>query len=453
MKIETKIKLNRFKPREYQLPILDALEHKGYKKVIAIMPRRAGKDVVAFNYTLRQALRKIGVYYYCFPTFSQARRVIWDSITNEGKKFLDFIPEELIANTNATEMKITLTNGSIIQLVGSDNYDRLMGSNCMGIVYSEYALQDPRAYQLLRPILAVSDGWTLVISTPRGKNHCFELFQIATNSPDWFAYHLTVEDTQHVSLHEIEKDIACGEMSRDMAMQEYWCSFEFGQLGSYYQSYIDKMRINGQIGVVPWEPNFPVHTSWDLGMADNTVIIFFQVIGNVCRIIDIYENHSQGLQWYAKIISQKPYSYGKHIAPHDIAVRELGTGMSRLEQARNLGLKFITAPNLMIEDGIEAVRNMLGKTWIDEGKCGSLIKSLENYRREYDEKREVYKDQPLHNWASHMADAARYMALSLPKTRDGLSAEALDKRYEEAVYGKNANMPSIFRDDLPNNRF
>jgi hypothetical protein len=449
MGIETQVHLNRFQWRPYQLPILDALENKKYKRVLAILPRRAGKDVTAFNYVIRCAIKKVGVYYYIFPTYAQGKKVIWDSITNDGRKFLDYIPKEIIESTNSQEMKIKLVNGSLIQLVGSDNYDSLMGTNPQGVVFSEYALQDPRAYQYIRPILTANDGWALFLSTPRGKNHLWDLYQIASNSDSWFCYKLTVEDTQHIPLHEIEREKSEGIMSDDLIQQEYYTSFDLGIEGSYYGKYLDRMRVSGQIGQVPWESAFKVHTAWDLGMRDSTTIIFFQTIGQTVRIIDCYENSKVGLEHYIKVIEQKPYSYSKHIAPHDIQVRELGTGMSRLEKARQLGLKFIIAPGLSIEDGIEAVRSMLSKVWIDQVSCSPLLKAIENYRQEFDIRHKVYKSQPLHNWASHWADSLRYLAISLPKTRDGLSPEALEARYRSAMLGENENMPAIFRDDLP----
>lgn len=165
--LETVVQLNRFKPRWYQLAPMDAILNKGYTRVLVCLPRRAGKDVMAFNLLIRCALKRVGVYFYVFPTYSQARKVIWTSITNDGQRFLDFIPAALVASTNGSEMSIRLKNGSLIQLVGSDNIDSLVGTNPIGLVFSEYALQDPRAYQFLRPILVANGGWALFISTPR----------------------------------------------------------------------------------------------------------------------------------------------------------------------------------------------------------------------------------------------------------------------------------------------
>ncbi len=416
MRAETVVRLNKFKPRDYQLPIMDAIMNKGYKRVLAILPRRAGKDMTAWNIAIKECIRKTQVIYYIFPTFAQARRVIWDSITNDGMRVLDYIPPELIESKNGQQMSVRFINGSLLQLVGSDNYDALMGTNPQGCIFSEYALQDPRAYQYIRPILTVNNGWALFLSTPRGKNHLYEVYQIAKQAPGWFCYKLTVEDTKHVSLHELEKERAEGIMSEDLIQQEYYTSFDMGVEGSYYAKYMDRMRVNRQIGSVPWEPGFKVHTAWDIGVRDSTSIIFFQNVGQSIRIIDYYEKSKEGLEHYVNVINNKPYTYGRHIGPHDIRVTEFGSGITRIEKARNLGIKFTVADDVSVVDGIECVRSSLNKIWIDDKNCAQLIKSLENYRQEYDVKRKVYKSNPLHNWSSH----ACFVAETFILTRNGM---------------------------------
>ena len=403
----------------------------------------SGKDIVGFNLILRAAIKKVGTYFYIFPTFSSGRRILWDAINNDGFRILNYIPDELIDSKNEQQMRIRLINGSVIQVLGSDSYDNtLVGTNARGMIFSEYALQDERAYQFARPILTAIDGWAMFLSTPRGKNHLYTMYQIAQESPDWFVSKLTVHDTQHIPLHEIEKERATGEMSDDLIQQEYFTSFDMGVEGAYYSKYIDRMRVKGQIGIVPWESAFPVHTAWDLGMRDSTCIIFFQIIGQTVRIIDCYEKNKEGLEHYVNIINEKEYSYGKHFAPHDIKVRELGSGLTRLEKARQLGIKFTVADNIPVTDGIECVRSSLSKIWIDDRNCASLIKALENYRQEYDVKRKIYKSHPLHDVFSHFADCMRYLCISLPKTRDGATPESIERNYREAVYG--TDLPDVF---------
>lgn len=449
-----KIYLNLFTPRPYQLPLCEALEEHKFRKLLCIWPRRAGKDLVCWSLMIRAAIRNVGVYFYCLPTFRQARLVIWDTITNTGKRFIDYIPTELISAINNSEMKITLINGSVIQLIGSDTYDTsLVGTNPKMVVFSEYALADHRAYTLgARPILNANDGTVIIISTPRGKNHLWDLYSIAKQQPSWFVSKLTLDDTQHISAEEIAAEIASGEISQDMANQEYYTSFEMGVEGAYYASYIDRARVEGRIGEVNWDASQPVHTAWDLGVRDSTVIIFFQLIGASIHIFDCYENNKQGLEFYIKLIKDRPYNYGKHIAPHDIQVREFGSGITRIEKARQLGLRFTVAPNMSIEDGIEAVRTMMGKTYFSERNCSDLLKALNNYRQEYDHKKKVYKPRPLHDWSSHYADCTRYMAISLKKLQSGTTPEELDKRYREAMYGNEPHLGPFddhFRDPHP----
>lgn len=445
---ENIIRLNKFKPRDFQFPLLDALENKNYKRLIAVWPRRSGKDISAWNLAIRQCLRKVCVVFYVFPTYAQGKKVLWDSVTNTGERILDhYVPQELVESKNSQEMKIRFKNGSMIQIVGSDNIDSLVGTNPYGVIFSEYALQMPDAFNFLRPILAANDGWAMFISTPRGKNHLYTLYQVAINNPqDWFVSKLTVEDTQHIPLEVIERERCEGLMSEDLIKQEYYTSFDMGQEGSVYGKYIDRMKINSQLGIVPWEPAFKVHVAIDIGVRDATTMLFFQCIGQTVRIIDCYSNNREGIEHYVSVINSKPYTYGKYIAPHDIRVQEFGSGITRFEKARQLGIVFTLSNDLSLADGIEAVKTTLAKIWVDDVKCKDFLKAIENYRREWDQRRGVYKDQPLHDWASHYADALRYMCVSLPKTQDSLSAKDLDKRHQEALYGT-GSMPTFFRDD------
>lgn len=444
---EEVITLDQFKPRDYQIPLINALEKDGFRRIIAVMPRRSGKDITAFNIAIRQCLKKVGTVFYVFPTFSQGRRIIWDAIQNDGMRILDYIPKQLVESRNEQQMRIRFVNGSVLQIIGSDNYDNtLVGTNPMGVIFSEFALTDPRAYQFVRPILTANGGWCFIQSTPRGRNSFWELFKIAQDNPQsWFHYIKTVDETKHISVEEIHKEIASGEISEDLAMQEYWCSFDMGVEGSYYAKYIDKMRLENRIDYVAWEPAFPVHTAWDIGVRDSTSIVFFQSIGTSIRIIDYYEKSKEGLEHYVKIVKEKPYLYGQHIAPHDIAVKEFGSGMTRLEKAKNLGIEFITCKNISISDGIESVRSALPKIFIDKNKCDRVIKALENYRQEFDSKKKVYKQNPLHNEWSHCCDAIRYMCVSLPRISDGMTKDDVRKLRNEALYGQPDNIPSFFK--------
>lgn len=448
----SEVVLDKFKPRSYQLPLIDALEDKGFKKIIAVLPRRAGKDITAFNIMIRAAIKRVGIYYYILPNAVQARRVMFDGITSDGERIIDYIPKELINNVNIQQMKVVLKNGSIIQFVGSDNFDSLRGTNPVGCVLSEHAYQHPMVYPTIRPILLGNDGWVIFISTPQGHNHFYDLYKAAEIDKDnWFRLFLTVDDTKHISRKEIDREIESGEISMDMAEQEYSCSFSLGAIGAYYAKYLTNMELNNQIGPVDWEPNYPVHTAWDLGVRDSTCIIFFQVIGRRVQIIDLYQKSDVGLEHYIHYLQSLPYTYGRHIAPHDIEVREFTSGgITRKQKAAQLGIKFIVAPKLSIIDGIESVRTTLSRIHIDNVKCKLLVKALRNYRKEYNTATKTYKDKPLHDHHSHIMDALRYLCIALPKIQTTSDPEALERRYQEAMYGNDqSNMPNIFRNDVP----
>lgn len=256
---------------------------------------------------------------------------------------------------------------------------------------------------------------------------------------------LTLDDTHHIPMREIDKERAEGIMSEDLIQQEYYCSFTMGVEGAYYAKYIDRMRLEDRIREVPWDASNKVNVALDIGVRDSTALIFFQFYKDIVRVIDCYESSKEGLEHYINVIRSKPYTYGKFIAPHDIRVKEWGSGMTRWDKAKQLGITFTIADNHSIVDGIETVRSKLGIMYIDQQKCGPLIKALENYRQEYDAKNRVYKTHPLHNFASHYADAMRYLCVSLPKVRDSTDPKELDKRFYETVMGEESNIPYIFR--------
>jgi len=425
--------LNNYVPRDYQKPILKALDS-GFKHIVAIMPRRSGKDITALNYMIREMFRNPGTYFYIFPTFALAKKVIWDSITSEGKPILDYFPENLVTQKNSQEMKIKMLthNGStsIFQLVGTKKIDSLVGTNPRGCVFSEYAIQDPGGYIFLQPILSENKGWTIFISTPRGKNHFWDMYKMATKSRHWFCYKLTLDDTKHISSENVEMDRLT--MSEDIIQQEYYTSFDRGVEGSYYSKYLDYSRENGRITSVPWDSSAKVHTAWDIGVRQNTCIIFFQLIGSAIHIIDCYsaKKMKMGIEHYAKELEKKPYDYGHHIAPHDIKVTEFGTGVTRLEKAAQLGINFTVAKKLKCEDGIEACRSLFSRLWINDKLCAPFLAALESYRQEWDQRKEIYRPTPLSDWASHYADAFRYAAVSLKVLERGTSAQELRMAYE-----------------------
>jgi hypothetical protein len=301
-------------------------------------------------------------------------------------------------------------------------------------------------YATVRPVLVANDGFAIFISTPFGDNFFHQIYLVAQQSPDWFCDLRTVEDTQVISADAIDKEVKEGLMSPDMVAQEYYCSFSTGALGAYYSKYLNKLELEGHICEVPWEPSFKVSTAIDLGMRDETVIIWFQVIGNAIKIIDVYANSNVGLEHYVHVILSKDYTYHKHLAPHDIKVRDFTAGgVSRWDKANNMGLKFTLCPDMSIIDGIETVRTTLPRIWLDREKCKKLISAIRDYRRRYDEKLKRYDPKPLHDHNSNYADALRYLCVGMPLVKSiNSTPEELEMRYQQARMG-GPMLPEPFR--------
>jgi len=217
----------RFTARNYQIPFLQAMTGpNALKRACIVWHRRAGKGKTVLNFTIQKMLEKPGTYFHLFPEYTQGKKILWDGTDKQGFKFIDHFPKELVKKKNETELKIELTNGSIWQIGGADTYDKLVGTNPIGIVLDEWAISDkyPQAWELLRPILAENGGWAVFCYTPRGRNHGFDLYQNAMNNPDWFCQMLTVKDTQAISTSDIDEERRAG-MSEDMINQEFYCSF------------------------------------------------------------------------------------------------------------------------------------------------------------------------------------------------------------------------------------
>jgi len=358
----------------------------------------------------------VGTYWHIFPSYAQGAKSVWQETNSEGRKYIDYIPQELIAKKNEKELKITLKNGSIYQIVGSDNPDSLRGAGIKGAVFSEYAEQDPRAWGTIQPMLLENNGWAMFNFTPKGQNHAYELYKMAQKMPEvWHSEIKTAEETgvfTQEQLEQVKAEILSEGKTLDFFNQEFLCSFNNPIEGAYYSKIIDDLDKQGRIGDYPHNPALPVFTFWDLGVGDATTIWFAQFVGNEIRIIDYIEDNNRGLDSYIKEAKDKIYIYEQHYAPHDIQIREFTNGKSRLETAYELGLRFMIAPKLSIDDGINAVRSILPKCFFNEATTRRGLLTLKNYKKDFDNKNNTFKLQPKHDWASHGADAFRYLAVS-----------------------------------------
>jgi phage terminase large subunit len=409
----------KYTARDYQLPLYRAVQSNGIKRACSVWHRRGGKDKTAINLITSMSQARVGIYYYFFPTYNQGRKILWDGIDKTGFPFRSHIPKEIIKSENSSEMKITLHNGSIIQVIGTDNVDSIVGTNPVGCVFSEYALQNPQAWDFIRPILAENGGWAVFIFTPRGKNHAWDLYKMAQSNPDWFCEMLTVNDTNVITPGMIDEERRAG-MNEEMIQQEFYCSFEASNPGAYYAQEIRLARDQGRICGVPVESGLPVNTFWDLGMDDSTSIWLEQDVGREIHLVGYYENSQESLSHYVNWLQDWR---GKHRAtwgywklPHDGEVRGRQSGKTDKDFLRELGFSNVScAPRpAHKEDAIEAVRQMLGKCWFDAVSCDRGIEALSQFRKEYNEINKVFKLTPVHDWASHGADAFQTLAIGHP---------------------------------------
>ena len=419
-----------YTPRMYQMDTWKFFMNGG-KRGVGVWHRRAGKDLFGINLCATMSALRPGLYWHVLPTYKQGRQIVWEGYTREGRRFLDAFPKGSIESINNTEMRIKLKWGATYQVIGSDDPDRLVGTNPVGVIFSEYSLQDPRAWNLIRPILAENGGWAFFNYTARGKNHGWHLAKMAKDNPKWWCEVLKAgsgldgtkrPDGSPVISDEIIDDDRQSGLDEATIQSEYYCSFEAPIIGSYYGLQLMALEKKHQVCNVPWEPKLPVHTAWDLGIGDATAIWMWQEYGFEKRFIDYYECSGEALSHYAKVLKEKPYVYGKHWCPHDVKVRELGTGKSRKETLASLGINVQIVPMHGVDDGINAVRNMLPKCYFDTHNCDQGLSALRSYRKEKDEgrsdgTREFYRNTPLHDWTSHGADAFRYAAMSRPVSR------------------------------------
>lgn len=392
-----------YKPRKE----VEAYHNRKERFAVLVAHRRFGKTVAAINDLIRTCFTvdkdNVRVAYIA-PYLSQAKAVAWDY----ALEYTRDIPDIKI---NHSELRIDFSNGSRFRLYGADNYNAMRGLYYDAVVCDEHSDFPLSAWTtVIRPSLADRKGSATFISTPKGRNEFWELYEYAKSNDDWWSGMFKASQTNILDPEELKE--AKLTMGEDRYEQEFECSFEAAIVGAYYAMEMKTALEENRITTVPYDPSVGVVTAWDLGIGDSTSIWFAQYVGQEIRVIDYYENSGVGLDHYAKELSSKNYHYMDHILPHDVQVKELGTGKSRLETLHNLGIQDVTiAPKLAIEDGIQAARSMLNRCWFDEEKCNRGIEALRQYRREFDEKNKSWRGRPLHDWTSHGADAWRYLAV------------------------------------------
>lgn len=354
---------------------------------------------------------------YVAPLLSQAKSVAWDYV----KHYCAPIPD---VKFNESELRADLPNGGRVRLFGADNYDALRGMYFDGVILDEFGDMDPRAWtEVIRPQLSDRNGWAAFAGTPRGKNTFYDLRNRAKGgAEDWALWELKASETKVLSVSELND--ARNSMDEAAFLREYECSFDAAIEGAYYAAEMTAAEAGKRLCRLPVEPTVKVDTAWDLGIDDATAIWFIQDVGKERRIVDYMEVSGEGLPQIVARLEKKGYRYGRHILPHDVEVKELGSGKSRKQTLEELGIRDITViPAMSVADGINAVRLTLANCWFDSDRCARGIEAMKQYRREWDGKRQTWRERPYHDWTSHGADAFRYLALAHkpPKTEAKLT--------------------------------
>lgn len=422
-----------FQPRAWQREWMRYFD-RGGTRAVGVIHRRGGKDLTELNQTAKRMHQRRGVYWHSLPTYRQAKKAVWDGFRRDGRRTLETVfpgfldpkrPGSIVAAKNETEMLIELKCGSILQLVGSDSIDSLVGAGPVHVTFSEFALCKPSAWDLVRPILRENSGTAAFLSTPRGRNHLFKLYEMAKGHAGWHAQRLSIHETGTFDDPQAVIDEERREgMPEAMIASEYLCDFTAAVLGSYYGELLTILE--GRGGLEPFEhERDAVFTSWDLGHTDSTAIWFWRLVDGGVDVIDHYEAHAKPLSHYYDVLDrwaeERGYRYLKHWLPHDARAKTLQTGESILDQCLERwghGMVAIV-PRLSLEDGIQAVRWLLQRAVRIHPRCSTLnhagdvdgLECLRQYHQEWDEDRRVFALRPEHDWSSHTADAFRYLAL------------------------------------------
>jgi len=393
-----------YRPRIPQKQIHSLVKSNRFSVVVA--HRRMGKTVCAINQLIHSALmceQPNPRFAYIAPTYNQAKRVAWDYLTEYTRP--------LGGKANIAELRVDFM-GRRISLYGADNPDSLRGIYLDGCVIDEIGDVNPSLFtEILRPALADRQGYCMAMGTPKGQNHFKDLRDRGERNDGWSLLEFKASETDILNKDELKA--AYDEMGEDKYMQEFECSFQAPVEGSYYSKMMHDLEEKGRFINIERDDLARTYTAWDLGMADSTAIWVAQLVNKEIRLVDYVENHGVGLDYYVSWLRDNDWMYATHILPHDVAVRELGTGKSRQEMLEDAGLSVNIAPKFNVADGIQAVRRILPRCWFDTEKTKLGIDALRNYRRMFDEKRNVFHDRPLHDWCSHASDAFRYLAIGL----------------------------------------
>lgn len=416
-------------PRPYQLPVWNHAMSKTFKRAVLAWARRLGKDEIAMHITAVKSQQRVGVYYHCLPEYAQARKVLWDMRNPHTgqERWKDIFPPELIRHVNNQEMKITFHNNSVWQLVGSDNVNALVGGAPVGIVMSEAALSNPTSFAFFEPMLLENGGWSIHVSSVRGKNHFYKEYMDAMQDEKSYASHLSAYDVEVFTFDDLEetrrKYVARYGSTLGAALfsQEFESKWESAVVGAVWGEELTALERDRAMPIA-YDPRYPVHTSWDIGSADGTCVLMWQVINRIPRLIDWFFVRDRGLATCADELRSRPYRYGIHVGPHDVRAKtwELD-GISRHAEAQRHGINFtVVARPTVKSDGISASAQLIRMMEINikeepvknaADDCSFVLDKLKLYRYAFDTEKNILSKSPIHDDTSHFADALQTFAI------------------------------------------
>jgi phage terminase large subunit len=428
-----------FNPRWYQREFMLYTQNTREARAMAVWPRRSGKDLTALEDTLAEAHDTVGLYWHCLPVYEQARKACWTAFvgSQEGARLMDYVfPREVRIRPNeytptAATMLVELKNGSVVQFVGSDTIDRLVGSGPRRVNFSEFALSKPTAWPLVQPMLVENHGKATFLFTPRARNHAWKLFEAWRKDPGYFVSYHDIFDIGIYTEKEAQAILARAAaegMPEELIQQEYLCSFTASLVGSYYGRLLEALELKGALGLPFEHPRDGIITAWDLGISDSTAIWVYRLTSSGADFIAHYEANghpiSHYLDWLDRLAETLGLEYSLHVFPHDAKARSLVTGQSVLEHAApRLGVdKMMVLPAMSLLDGIEAARWLLQQTVRFHQRCADHdgdarvsdgIEALRQYHKKWDDETKSFGLHPEHDWTSHTADAFRMAALSI----------------------------------------
>ena len=418
MNDEVRIPIPTIKWRFYQERTWDYWRDPDATRAVEVWARRCGKDLCYMNIANWRSCHRKGLYLHFLPEFAHARRTIWDGFTNEGERLIDAVfPYELRAGLNEQEMRIELKNGSVWQLGGSDQYNRWVGSNPVGIVYSEFALAHPKGWELMRPILKINGGWAAFIGTPRGYNHLYQMAQLAKKNPKWHYRHLTALEAGIMTQADIDQEIEEG-MPDELARQEYLCDFSAANVGAILGKWIEAAEKSGRITTDVYDYSGErIDLSADIGYHDTATWWFWQPWYDGFGLVDYDEDNGLDAQQWIERLANKPWKYGTIYLPHDAKAKTFQSRHSVIMQFLQAvkdevidAERVVIVPQTAIKDRINAARTILPSCRFDVINCAQGLMGLREWSFKWDEERKVYSKEPEHNWASHPGDGFSYGA-------------------------------------------